>query len=207
MKKLAIIVPVKPLRQGKSRLAGVLSAPDREALNLRLLTHTLDQVAALTDLAEIIVVSKSSDVLADAARRGFTSCLEPHVCDLNGAIALGAAQAVAVGAHEIMVLPVDLPWLSSGRLRSLVDDFRPACDVLIVADRAGGGTNVLLWRPVETARFHYGIGSAARHAEIAAGLGLRVSVQQDRRLSFDLDTPQDLAFWSRGDGAPSRIAV
>jgi len=199
MKQLAIIIPVKAPELGKSRLAGVLSAGDRHALNWRLLGHTLDQVAALADIAEVIVVSKSPAVRAEAAARRFTTCAEPADSDLNGALACGAERAQAAGADEIMVLPVDLPWLSSHQIRLLVEASRAAGDVKVIADRAGCGTNVLLWRPAGSAQFHYGIGSARRHAATATRLGLRVSVQQDIRLSFDLDTPQDLDRWLHSD--------
>jgi 2-phospho-L-lactate guanylyltransferase len=203
MKSLAIVIPVKSPREGKSRLTEVLQADDRYELNVRLLTHTLDQAAQMADIADVYVVSKSPDVLAEATRRGFTACAESNLCELNRAIALGRKQAEARGATEIMVLPIDLPWLSSSRLRHLVDEFRADCDAMIVADRAGDGTNVLLWRPIETASFKYGIGSATRHADVAKNLGYRVVIRRDRYLSFDLDTPQDLQIWSRGE-APLR---
>ncbi len=51
MNRLAIIVPVKSLPNGKPRLAGMMSATERHALNLRLLRHTLDEVAELADIA------------------------------------------------------------------------------------------------------------------------------------------------------------
>lgn len=196
MKRLAIIVPVKAPREGKSRLAGLLSAQDREMLNLRLLTYTLDQVAELIDIADIHVVSKSPDVLAMARQRGFAECSEPNVSDLNGALNIGARHARAHGATEIMVLPVDLPSLSSGRLRSIVDEFRSGPDVMIIPDRLGEGTNLLMWRPIELADFHYGVGSAKLHADAAAKLGLCVAVRTDDELSFDLDTPLDFITWS-----------
>jgi 2-phospho-L-lactate guanylyltransferase len=199
MKRLAIIIPVKPPEDGKSRLAGELSTRDRYALNQRLLNHTLDQVADLTNTADVHVVSKSSAVLVNASQRGFASHLEPSLCDLNGAVALGAAKAQAAGATEIMVVPIDLPWLSSDRLLSVVAEVRENCDVLIITDRAEEGTNLLLWRPIETAHFHFGAGSAARHAEVAGALGLRVVTRQDCHLSFDLDTRHDLEMLLRNE--------
>jgi len=202
MKPLAIVIPVKSLQEGKSRLTEVLQAHDRHALNSRLLAHTLDQVAHMIDIADVFVVSKSPDVLAEAVRRGFVACPESDLCELNRAITLGAKQAEARGATEVMVLPIDLPWLSSSRLRHLVDEFRADCDAMIVADRAGEGTNVLLWRPIGTASFRYGIGSATKHADVAKALGYRVVIRQDRYLSFDLDTPQDLKIWSHSEALP-----
>jgi 2-phospho-L-lactate/phosphoenolpyruvate guanylyltransferase len=196
---LAIIVPVKPPHEGKSRLAGELSSHRRYLLNWRLLRHTFDQVAMLSDIADVRVISRSPDVLAEALRRGFATSREPARSDLNGAVALGAQHSQSAGARELMILPIDLPWLSAARLRSAVAEFRAGHDVLIVADRRADGTNLLLWRPLETARFHYGAASASRHAEAARAQGLRVAVRDDPLLSFDVDTPQDLAIWSPGD--------
>src|SRR3954462_13132128 len=148
MKPLAIVIPVKSPHRGKSRLGGVLRPADRYDLNLRLLGHTLDQAAELTDLAGIHVVSKSAEALAEARLRGFATCLEPDFFDLNAAVTLAVRQAAECGAGEIMVLPIDLPWLSSQRLRELIAEFRSGPDVMIITDRAGNGTNVLLWRPI-----------------------------------------------------------
>lgn len=196
MNTLAIIIPVKPPCEGKSRLAAVLPQAKRYDLNLRLLRHTFDQAAGLQDIADIHVVSRSPDVIAEAAVRGFQTCAEPAGLGLNGAVALAAETAAAAGATETVILPVDLPWLSSDRLRAVVGEFRGGGDVLIITDRAGGGTNLLLWRPLATATFCYGIGSAKGHADRAAGLGLRVAMRQDRHLSFDIDTPGDFDAWS-----------
>jgi len=44
------IVPVKPLRWGKSRLAGVLTQEERVDLNRQLLIHTLDTLRDIPDI-------------------------------------------------------------------------------------------------------------------------------------------------------------
>ena len=44
------IVPVKPLRRGKSRLAEMLSEDERAELNSRLLTHTLETLKNTPDV-------------------------------------------------------------------------------------------------------------------------------------------------------------
>lgn len=198
MKRLAIIVPVKSPQQGKSRLGAVMSGCHRHKLNLGLLSRTLNEAGKLKHIADVIVVSKSREVLEQAVRREFRGCIEPADCDLNGAIAIGAQAAEDAGATEIMVLPVDLPWLSVDLLHQAIVEFRNNCDVMIVTDFAGSGTNLLLWRPIGMAVFQFGDGSAQRHAEAARKLGLRVRTREDARLSFDLDTPGDLDIWSRG---------
>lgn len=198
MNRLAIIVPVKLPLLGKSRLGAVLRTYRRHKLNLGLLKRTLNEVGKLANVADVIVVSKSPEVLDLAVQVGFRHCLEPAECDLNEAIAIGAQAALKVGAAEIMVLPIDLPWLSADRLQQAIVEFRADCDVMIVTDFAGRGTNLLLWRPIGMSVFQFGEGSAKRHAEAARSLGLRVRVREDPMLSFDLDTAADLDVWSRG---------
>jgi 2-phospho-L-lactate/phosphoenolpyruvate guanylyltransferase len=210
MSKLAIVIPVKGPHEGKSRLAGDLAPSLRYRLNRRLFRHTLDQVAQLTDMADVRIVSRSPEILAESLERGFSTSLETGHGDLNAAVSLGARDAHVAGAQELMILPVDLPWMSAARLRAVVAQFRAAYDVLIVTDTRCDGTNLLLWRPIETAQFFYGIGSAARHAAAARTGGLRVVIQEDAALSFDLDTSQDLAIWAptdvRDPGIRSRLA-
>ena len=49
------IVPVKPLRLGKSRLAEMLSEDERADLNRRLLVHTLTTLAAIPEIEGYVV--------------------------------------------------------------------------------------------------------------------------------------------------------
>ena len=200
MKPLAIIIPVKSPVEGKSRLKAVLNPAERYELNVSLFTHTFAQASELAALADVYVVSKSNDVLDMAKAHGFATISEPDHSDLNAAAMRAARMAYGAGALEVMVVPVDLPWLTSDSLRELITVFRETCDVMIVSDCAGDGTNVLLWRPSETAKFAFGVDSARRHADIAAQLGLRVVTRRDERLSFDLDTPQDLRRWQDTKG-------
>jgi len=195
MRRLAIIIPVKPLHQGKSRLADVLRPEARYGLNRELMVHTFGCAAALRDIAAVHVVSRSQEVLAEAERRDFSTCIEACDAGLNAALSLAADQAAGMGADKVIVLPVDLPRLSAAALRSLVDEFEMGPDVLIVTDRLQDGTNILMWRPLARAMFLYGFGSARRHSEAAAAQLLSVRLRQDVELSLDLDTLDDLMIW------------
>jgi 2-phospho-L-lactate guanylyltransferase len=58
------IVPVKPLRRGKSRLADVLTPDERADLNRRLLTHTLDTLTAIPEIEHVLVPSRKTGRLS-----------------------------------------------------------------------------------------------------------------------------------------------
>lgn len=196
MQTLTIIIPIKPPAEGKSRLATHLNAEQRLSFNRTLIRRTFDQVSELSDIARVHVVSRSTSVAADAKAYGFTVSTDPLGGDLNDAVTFGKQQAQLDGAQEIMVLPMDIAYLSAARLRTAIDEFRAKYDVLIYTDRKCDGTNVLLWRPIASAHFKYGPQSAYHHAELARKCGLRTMLTSDPALSFDVDTPRDLLEWS-----------
>ncbi len=60
------IVPVKPLRRGKSRLSEILSEDERANLNHQLFVHTIEILKKVDAITDILVVSRDSDVLTEA---------------------------------------------------------------------------------------------------------------------------------------------
>lgn len=64
------IVPVKPLRRGKSRLAGTLSEDERTHLNQLLLEHTLKTLTDLKEIEQVLVVSRDPAALSLAREHG-----------------------------------------------------------------------------------------------------------------------------------------
>ncbi len=80
------IVPVKPLRYGKSRLSGVLSVDQRNQLNRYLLLHTLTILAELPEIDHILVISRDPAALAIARDQGARTLLEEGAPLLNTAL-------------------------------------------------------------------------------------------------------------------------
>ena len=64
------VIPVKPFALGKSRLAGVLDAPSRTALNRKLFDHVFDTaVAGLGANRVAVVTSDAAAVRHDRCAR------------------------------------------------------------------------------------------------------------------------------------------
>jgi 2-phospho-L-lactate/phosphoenolpyruvate guanylyltransferase len=196
MKKLAILVPVKPLAEGKSRLEGILGAAERANLNRILALRTFEVARELLDLAEVFVVSKSAEVLKLARDHLLTEVEESPLASLNEAIAFGCLEAKRRGQTELLVLPVDLIFLTSARVRGLLHNAQDV-DVTIVPDAAGKGTNLIYWRSIESVRLSFGTNSAILHEHDARARGLSVEIVNDQALSFDLDSPADFQMWNR----------
>ncbi len=88
----------------------------------------------------------------------------------------------------------DLPFAHDlGRPDELCGSRLDPDEVLIVGDRHGDGTNVISFTTATAVTPSYGPGSLQRHIELATAAGLRVRRVHDEALSWDIDTPDDLA--------------
>ncbi|MBL6961579.1 MAG: 2-phospho-L-lactate guanylyltransferase, partial [Anaerolineales bacterium] len=80
------IVPVKPLRRGKSRLAGTLTEDERTELNRQLLAHTLEILKNTPEIEQTLVISRDPQALAVARDFDARTVLEDGSPHLNTAL-------------------------------------------------------------------------------------------------------------------------
>ncbi len=186
------IVPVKPLRRGKSRLAGTLTEDERTALNQSLLEHTLKVLSALKELDQVLVVSRDPHALTIARNHGAKTVQEDGQPHLNTALARATVMAQVHSTRGILVLPADLPLLTPDDVRALIDRAAKPPVVVIAPDRHGKGTNALLMVPAGQIEYDFGEGSFQRHCERAKISGARLEIVELPSLGLDLDLPEDL---------------
>ena len=192
------IIPVKPLRQAKSRLARTLKAPTRAALVRAIFSRTLDVIAQVDRIAGTIVVSRDLTILELARQRSGVISLAEAESGLNSAITQGAAWATAHGGQSVIIVPVDLPLITVADLDSLLDLATDSRCLVIAPDRRNDGTNLMLVRPPDALQFVYGSASFNAHCAQAAGRGLKVHVYRSPTSGLDLDVPDDLALYNEG---------
>lgn len=180
----AILIPVKRLGKAKERLSAILTPSDRRALGLAMLA---DVLRASEKWTARIVVTSDPDAEAVAIALGCTLLEDPGL-GLNPAISSGTERATELGATAMLVLPSDIPLVSSDDLTFL---FGFDADV-VVARSSDGGTGALLRRPPGVIPPAFGPGSAARHVAEARAGGLVVAEVDRPSLALDIDLPQDL---------------
>jgi 2-phospho-L-lactate guanylyltransferase len=186
------IVPVKPLRRGKSRLSGTLTEDERTALNQELLEHTLKVLSNLKELAQVLVVSRDPHALTIARNHGAKTVQEDGQPHLNTALARATVMAQVHSIRGILVLPADLPLLTADDVRALIDRAAKPPVVVIAPDRHGKGTNALLMVPAGQIEYDFGEGSFKRHCDRAKKSGARLEILELPSLGLDLDLPEDL---------------
>jgi 2-phospho-L-lactate guanylyltransferase len=186
------IVPVKPLRRGKSRLAGLLSEEQRTLLNRYLLEHTLQVLNEIPEIEHTLVVSRDPAALALTRSLGGRTVLEDGAPQFNTAIKRATIVANTQGARAVLILPADLPLIKSTDIKNILRRGKKEPVVVIAPDRRLDGTNALLVNPAGLIEYGYGPGSFKRHSDRALEAGGRLAIIQTKRLGLDLDLPEDL---------------
>lgn len=186
------IVPVKPLRRGKSRLSEVLTQEERADLNRRLLAHTLDTLTAIPEIEHVLVVSRDQSALAMARDYGARTVQENGAPQLNKALARATIVAKTYATRGVLILPADLPLITAEDVRAMLDRANDPPVVVVAPDRHGVGTNALLVCPAGLIDYEFGPGSFQRHCEMARQVGARLEICELPSLALDMDLPEDL---------------
>lgn len=190
---LFALIPVKGLKDGKTRLKDALDDVQRAALNARLADRVLEAAFAARGVSAVIVVSPDDAALAWAVARGAVALREPPGGGLNFALDDARTLALTLGADSVLVLPADLPLVDTGDIAALAGRAVRGRAMVIAPDAAGFGTNALLLRPAAAIPFRFGAGSFRAHLAEARRARLPVRTVRRTGLAFDLDTPDDLA--------------
>jgi len=186
------VVPVKPLRRGKSRLADVLSVQERTQLNRYLFTHTLEVLQHVPEIERTLVVSRDSAALALARDYGAHTLQEQGNSQLNLALKRATMLLRSSAVATILVLPADLPLLTVADVRALLEARPRPRGVALAPNSNRTGTNGLALSPLGAMEYAYGPHSFQRHLALAREAGLPVAVVEREGLARDLDWPQDL---------------
>jgi 2-phospho-L-lactate guanylyltransferase len=194
------IVPVKPLRRGKSRLAGTLSEDERVDLNRLLLEHTLKTLLDLKEVDQVLVVSRDSSVLSIAREMGARTVQEDGAPALNTALKRATVIAQVYSSRGVLVIPADLPLLSHEAILTLLERAINPPVIVIAPDRHQKGTNALLLSPADIIEYDFGPESFKRHCERARKSGARLEIVDLPTLGLDLDLPEDLELVRKLEG-------
>jgi 2-phospho-L-lactate guanylyltransferase len=186
------IVPVKPLRIGKSRLAGVLSDDERADLNRRLLDHTLETLTTIPEIEQVLVISRDPAVLALAREYGARTIQENGSPQLNLALTRATLLVKNYNLSGVLVVPADLPLLTQQDVYAMLERANDPPVVVVAPDRHRKGTNALLVCPVGLIDYDFGSDSFQHHCTRVVEAGARLEIVELPSLALDMDLPEDL---------------
>lgn len=180
------LIAIKERSRCKTRLAEALDPTARIHLVRSMLTTALSAATAARTVRQVIVLSPERDTVAAQV-----PVLADSGDDLNGALTQAYQALLEFGYQEVVMLPADLPAISSADIDALVRAGRNG-GMAIAPDAAGTGTNALCLVSVDPFRFHFGPDSQRLHCQEAQRMGLNSQVVRLAGLEFDVDLPADL---------------
>jgi 2-phospho-L-lactate/phosphoenolpyruvate guanylyltransferase len=188
---ITAVVPVKATKEAKQRLAGLLSSAQRQALALAMVEDVLATLAAVREIADILVVTVDPAAAAVAARYGAEVTGDGARDGHTGAVA-AAARRLAGG--DLLQVPGDIPLVEPADLRVVIaahDRERRAFTIVPARDQRG--SNAVLCSPAGAVPLRFGENSFFPHLAAARACGIEPRVVRLPRIALDIDTPDDLA--------------
>jgi 2-phospho-L-lactate guanylyltransferase len=180
------LIAIKDRARCKTRLCEALDERVRRDLVQSMLMHVLDAARNAQTVQQVIVVSPERDdvpidvpVLTDAG------------VGLNDACAIAHQAVQAMNYRELLILPADLPLLTSAEIDRLVRAGRRS-GFAIAPDSADRGTNALCLDAASPFNFQFGSDSKRLHLLEASRQRLGAQVLRLSGFAFDTDTPEDV---------------
>ena len=188
-KGIVAVVPMKPLRQSKTRLAGVLSQQERADLSLAMFGRVV--AAAQDTLGAVWVVG------GDDAVRKTAECLgavwhEDPGNDLNDSVSF-ALDMACKNELSAIYLPADLPFVTAADIDKVVQASGEGETLTLSPAQQDGGTNAMLVPQCLSFPPMLGKDSFRQHKRQAESLRIPYAVCLSEGLALDLDTPDDFA--------------
>ena len=185
------VVPSKQFGSAKKRLAALLSEAERTHFAEVMLRDVLAALQSSEHIAGIVVVSKEPAAERIAQAYGAHYLLESQN-DLSVAVAQGGQFVGTQGADAMLMVPGDVPLLSSAEIDQLIELHGGKPGLTLVSDRDGTGTNGLVVSPIGLIEFSYGVNSYILHTDAGHAANAVVRSLVLEGLSLDIDTPEDV---------------
>lgn len=191
------VIVVKAFDRAKSRLSSVLDAPARAGFARQMFEHVLRTCAQELDIDRVWVATDDDAVARLATGHGARVFRDDGATPLGCVIDRAMNHLADNGATHAIAIMSDLPELEADELRKVIDALRDH-DVVIAADRARRGTNLLALRLPAAMRSCFGQhDSFEAHVKRADEAQLRLVVVEAAGIAFDVDTPEDYGRLSR----------
>lgn len=186
------VLPVKKYSVGKSRLRHLFSEAELEELNQQLFESTFTKIQGSSRINRILVVSREEHALARCLAHEGVALLEDDPSTLNSAIRQAQEYICRHGSGRILILPSDLPLMTSNDLESLINLADGKQQLVIVPDHFNSGTNALLLSEPELIEPCFGSGSFRKHTRQALEKNAELVVYLNENIQWDLDTSLEL---------------
>jgi 2-phospho-L-lactate guanylyltransferase len=195
------MVPLKSREHAKSRLATVLRPEQRAQLFFTLAERVVRTLRSTRGIDAVAVITANAEIASFAKSLGAVPVLQADDFGMSAAFDLAIDELQTAQPRRVLMLPGDLPWISSSALEAVLDAATPETGMVVVPDRHRVGTNALLCCPPRAVAPTFGGHSFERHLAAAKSAGINSRVVESAALALDLDNPADLDYLRHHDAA------
>jgi len=186
------VLPVKRYSVGKSRLRELFSETGLAELNRQLFESTFTTIQQTPGIDRILVVSREDQALAWCNAHGGVALLEGNPSTLNSAITQAQGFIRQQDGGRVVILPSDLPLMTTNDLQYLVGLADGKRKLVIVPDHFQSGTNALMMSEPDLIEPSFGSGSFRKHTRQAMEKNAELVVYLNENIQWDLDTSLEL---------------
>ena len=187
------VVPAKSLGEAKQRLAGVLTAAERQDLVRAMLGDVLAALAAVPDLAGILVVTRDAELAAIGRSFGAHVMTDLRHEGPTSAVTMAATWLAAEGAAGMIAIPADVPLVTPDEIGQILATMGEPPAMTLVPALADMGSNAVALAPPDAIPLRFGLRSFFLHQEAALERGIAPHILRLPGLGLDVDRPDDLA--------------
>lgn len=189
------VIPVKDFALAKQRLAHAFSPLFRRRLARAMLADVLTALRGAEGLAGIVVITADPEAGLLAQHYGARLLFERRLRGLNAAVSEAAAGLNAERRDGMLVIPGDIPSVTSREISQLMASHGKGRAVSLVPAHDRHGTNALLVSPPQVMTFSFGPMSFPLHRASAEDLGIEPRVHNlvdFPGFALDVDTPDEV---------------
>lgn len=197
--RAALLVPVKNLANAKQRLGEALDQARRSLLAEAMLRDVLTAAMGVAGWIDVFLVTDDARAKVLAAEFNFGVIEDNRDESETAAIAMATTWCEAHGYDTTVVVPGDIPLMTSAELHRVLDAAPDEGAVFVPAyDRRG--SNCILRRPAALIALRFGNDSFLPHCEAMKKTGKQLVILEMPGIGLDIDNPHELELLVRREG-------
>jgi 2-phospho-L-lactate guanylyltransferase len=194
-----LLIPVKDLATAKQRLADALSQAQRSQLAEAMLRDVMAAAGGVRHRLDIALVTGDPRAQQLAREFGLGVIEDTRNESETAAIEMATAECERRGYETTVVIPGDIPLITSEELNRVLDAAPTAGAVFVPAyDRRG--SNCILRRPASLIPLRFGNDSFLPHCEAMQRTGRELVILEMPGIGLDIDHPHELELLVQRDG-------
>ena len=193
----SILIPMRSLNEGKTRLSNLLSPNKREKLIKLLFTQLLKKLKTLKNqspliFSDILVITPCEEVEKISKDFQVLVLKEQSLNGLNSAVKKGICWSSKNLYDSSLILPGDIIDPEAEDIKKILQMGKKSRNSMVICPSTDFGTNALFLSLPTRLNFKFGPNSFFEHQKEAKKISIRSIIAPVDSLKDDLDTGKDL---------------